>query len=164
MSPTTPQVSPELATLFERVRERLDASDRFDSAGVEGPCVVAHATDAPEEVRYRIEFDGSALWAAWVSEDRYISQSIEAEIMWTGDDLDDMIDEESVDAGWSLGRLEPMEHFRNEEMLFTFRSKLPIAPSKANAEKHAEQMVAVLTGYAEAFAELGDMKPDDDDD
>ena len=160
----TDALAPNAQALLTRIAERALAHDVFDSAEVKGSMVYAHATDSPEEAFYRVEIDEEGVFVSWASEDRYISQSIEAELMWTGDDLDDMIDEGAQDAGWTLGRMEPLKHYRDEGMHFVYRSKTPIAPADADAGAHADQLVAAMAGYAEAMAEFGDMKPESDDD
>lgn len=51
-----------------------------------------------------------------------------------------------------LGRI---EHFRDPQKRFTFRSRLPNAAD-------ADAITKALLAYAAAFANLGDMKPDDE--
>ncbi|MEO1130229.1 MAG: hypothetical protein AAFX05_11060 [Planctomycetota bacterium] len=165
MTATPQHVRPEIQGLFERARDLVRASTLFDSCDItDDGRLVAHASEAPEEVLYRIELDGDALYVAWVSANRYISQSIEAELMWTGDDLDDLIDEELADTGWNAGALASLEHFRNDEQLFTFRSRLPFGPADSDPEHAAKQLLCCLEAYEAAFRELGDMKAEEDDD
>lgn len=113
------------------------------------------------EAQFRIEADGTGLWIAWVCANRYISQSIEADLMWTGDDLDELIDEELADQDYGGAPLGRVEHFRNEEKQFTFRSRVPLDPARLEAGDGAKVLLACLLAYQAAFRELGDMKPDE---
>ncbi len=123
---------------------------------------IAVAKDTPEPVFYRVEVVDGDLAVSWCSPDRYISQSIETDVLWTGDDLDDLIDEELVDLGWERGRLKPLKHFRNDEMLFVFISRLPIRADQATAADAADIALALMA-YEHAFRELGDMAGEPDD-
>lgn len=145
------------------ITSALEAHDRFDRATRHGARVEAHATATPDEALFCVEIDDEGVWLAWASEDRYLSQSIEAELVFTGDDLDDMIDEEIVDAGWDLGKLAPNAHFRDDERRFVFRCKAPVDAETLDPKTHAPAFASALAGMVEAFAELGDMQPDDDD-
>lgn len=159
MSSAPDHAAPALLRLLEDVRALAAASDEFDEARLENGALVIHAAEAPPEVFYRLEMDTGTMFVSWISADRYISQSIEAELMWTGDDLDDLIDEELIDTGWTHGRLGDMEHFRNDQQLFTFRSAI-----KTELEQlDAQSLLGCLLAYHRAFSELGDMKPDAED-
>lgn len=159
----------ELETVIEAVVNELESAGVFEcvrKAGDEEPeqvLIVATAKDTPEPVYYRLERAGDQIAVGWYSPDRYLSQSIETDILWTGDDLDDLIDEELVDLGWNRGRLNPLKHFRNDEMLFTFVSETPIEANTVT-ENDAKDLARVMLAYEIAFRELGDMAGDEDED
>lgn len=155
---------PANATAFlDALIEPLKAHPLFDAARRDADSAIAHATDTPEDAHFCVEVDSEGIWLTWASTDRYLSQSIEADLMFTGDDLDDMIDEEMVDAGWDLGKLSPSTHYRDDHMRFVFRCKAPIKPDAIDAQSHAEPFANGLAGFATAFAELGDMSEGDED-
>ncbi|MBL0928461.1 MAG: hypothetical protein IBJ11_12555, partial [Phycisphaerales bacterium] len=163
---TTPAhgLSPNLQATFAALRNAADAQGRFAPAralprGIELPYKLK-----PDEAAFRIVADGPALYIEWVSPDRYFSQSIEADLMWSGDDLAEIIDEELADSGWLAAGAGPMgtlEHFRSPppDKLFTFRQKLPIDPARLDPARDAQRLLAALHAYEAAFRELGDMKP-----
>ncbi|MFG0293577.1 MAG: hypothetical protein ACIAQF_13080 [Phycisphaerales bacterium JB065] len=159
----------ELEAIIEAVVSELESAGVFESvrkAGDDEPeqvLIVATAKDTPEPVYYRLELAGDQIAVGWYSPDRYLSQSIETDILWTGDDLDDLIDEELVDLGWDRGRLRPLKHFRNDEMLFTFVSATPIV-AQSVTQNDAEDLARVMLAYEIAFRELGDMAGDEDED
>lgn len=163
MGGTMSQSSVGIERVLRAAGELAREGGAFDAAEVSGGVLTCHAAGTPEDVWFRIEFDDGVLWVSWVTPNRYISQSIEADLMWTGDDLDDMIDEELVDQGWTGGSLGPMEHFRNDERLYTFRSRVPMDTAQLGGDGAALWLVQCLRAYSEAFGELGDMKPDPDE-
>ena len=116
------------------------------------------------EAAYRIELgQGNEVAASWSTPDRYLSQSIEAELMWTRDDLDDMLDEELSDLGWSAGRLKPLKHYRDEREQFVFRTTLPMRADELIAA-HGDDLARCILAFERVFSELGDMKDKDIDD
>ncbi len=56
----------------------------------------------------------------------------------------------------------PLKHFRNDEMLFVFVSRLPIKAAESS-EADAKDLAKAVLAYEIAFRELGDMAGDDDD-
>jgi hypothetical protein len=108
---------------------------------------------------YRLFFEGQVLWVALVTADRWLSQSIEADLVHTGDKLEDLIEEELVDQGLEGVRLR-MEHFRSEEKLFTFRSPVP---ARAGDPGAAVAAAKCLLAYEACFRNLGDMSAGQDD-
>ncbi len=123
--------------------------------------IVAEAIGPSEPAEYRLFFEDGVLWVSWSTSDRWLSQSVEADLVFTGDDLDDMIDEELVDLGWNSGRLGPNEHFRSEDKRYTFRSRIPLDVS--GVAQSGEALASCILAYDIVFAELGDMKGDDED-
>lgn len=160
-SPTLPA---SVGDALSKAAELAAREDPFADASTEGGRLVVTPADCEHECSYRVEVDSGDVFVSWVTPDRYLSQSIEADLVYTGDDLDDIIDEELADQdGWSLpARLEPMEHFRDEAKLFTFRSKLPLVAAEVKPE-HAPALVAALLAYDAAIRQLGDMKEDEED-
>lgn len=158
MPPTA--APPSLAAFFSAAAEIVRSSGAF--AEVEsGPMLVRCTDPVQPEAAFRIVYEDDKLWAAWVSPNRYLSQSIEAEVKWTGDDIDELIDEEVEAQGWTGAKIGRFQHFRSEDRLYTFRSELPISPTAASAA-HAKDALAFLLAYQAAFRNLGDMKPEED--
>ncbi len=122
-----------------------------------------HCTDPIQpEAAFRLTFDDGKLWASWVSPNRYLSQSIEADVKWTGDDIDDLIDEEVEALGWTGPKIGRFQHFRSQDMQYTFRSALPLDLSAGSTESNGRAAVLFLRAYQAAFRNLGDMKPEEE--
>lgn len=98
---------------------------------------------------YRVDVGGGEVWVSLVTADRWLSESIEADLMHSGDKLEELIEEELVDQGEEAGRVS-FEHFRSDDMLFTFRSKVP-GPGEAG------RVARYLLAYEACFRNLGDM-------
>ena len=65
------------------------------------------------------------------------------------------LDEELADVGYD-GPTPTYEHFRSDDMLFTFRTKVP--------RVDADTVLKFLLGYEQCFRNLGDMEESDEDD
>ena len=126
--------------------KRTDAGVRCDALYVEEECYyAAHAED-----------DGT-VWVGWYTPDRWLSESVEADLVHTGDKIDELLEEELVDQGLSIKIA--LEHFRDREKIFVFRGKVELPGDSGEA---AALLVKVLLAFQACFVELGDMGPDED--
>lgn len=126
---------------------RTDTGVRCDAMHVEEECYYAAHTDAQGE-----------LWVGWYSPDRWVSGSIEGDLVHTGDKIDDLLEEELVDLGLSIKL--SLEHYRNDDKLFVFHGKLQLPDDPAQA---SDTLAKVLRAFEACFVELGDMAPSEDD-
>ena len=127
---------------------RTQTGVRCDAQHVEEECYYAAHTD-----------DEGSLWVGWYSPDRWVSGSIEGDLVHTGDKIDELLEEELVDQGLSLSI--PLEHYRNNDKVFVFHGRLDLPPESAEA---TDMLVKVLLAFQACFVELGDMAPGEDDD
>lgn len=162
MSVTTPTMN-QLEVLLDAVGTAVNGSGMFGDVTRRAGVMEAAAKQCPDDAAFRIEAGSDGIYVAWVTPDRYMSQSIEADLMWTGDDLADMIEEELADVGWTHGHLGKLEHFRNDEKLFTFRSRVPLDTANVSPDRDAATLLKCLLAYEAAFRELGDMKPEEEE-
>src|SRR5689334_14700491 len=116
MSTTTP-----IEPLLEGVRAIADASGVFGPLTVKDGRLVCHAKASAAPASYRLFLERGRVYVALVMGDRWLSESIESDLMHTGDKMEDLLEEELVDVGAPFARL-PIEHFRSDDLLFTFRS------------------------------------------
>lgn len=142
--------------MLERVRERAEKAGVFGPVRIEAGRLVCPAAASAEPADYRVsaEPDGS-VWVELVTENRWLSESIETDLVHTGDKLNELLDEELADLGWE-GTPSAFEHYRSDDMLFTFRSKVPDAD--------AETVAVWLLAYEQCFRQLGDMDDTGEDD
>lgn len=157
-----PAAPAAVRTLLEQVKARAEQADVFDAVTLTGGRLACAARGSAEPAEYRVEWADGRLWAGLYTEDRWLSQSIEADLVHTGDKMEDLLDEEMVDLGCDAGPF-TIEHFRSDDMLYTFRSALPIDIDKADTDEATHIAACALLGYEAAFRELGDMTESDDD-
>ena len=134
------------AGVFAKVA-RNQAGVRCDAMHVEEDCYYAIHTDA----------DGTA-WAGWYSPDRWLSGSIEGDLVHTGDKIDELLEEELVDQG--ITQPIKLEHYRDQDKVFVFHGKLDLPD---DSEKAKTLIVKTLLAFQACFVELGDMSPDEDE-
>jgi hypothetical protein len=148
-----------LSSLLSAIADQARATGAFASVELIGNMVSCKAL-TNEEAAYRVEPHDAGLCITWVSPNRYLSQSIEADLMWTKDDLDELLAEELTEVGYSGPPLKTLDHYRNEEKLFTFRGVIPAPPASLSAA----DLVKCLLAFSATFGQLGDMKPGEDED
>ena len=150
-----------MQSIFARTEEAANKADVFDDVIVEDARIRCIARGSAEPAEYRIDLTNDELWVSLSTEDRWLSGSIEAELMNSGDDLTELIEEELIDQGCDDPH-PTFEHFRDESERYTFRSKIGIDP-QCDQEAVAAEAVRWLLGYEAAFRELGDMSEPEDD-
>lgn len=142
--------------LLEAVAVDAEASGRFAGVALRGGMLICRARASGAPASYRLSWDGPVLWVSLVTADRWLSESIEADLMHTGDRIEELIEEELVEQGVHPGPI-TCEHFRSDDLLFTFRSRVELPPSGAGSPEAARVAGAWLRAYEGAFRELGDM-------
>lgn len=117
------------------------------------------ALESAEPAWYRIEkIDGQ--WnVSLVTADRWLSESIEADLMHYGDPIEELIEEELVELGYK-GKALDVKHYRSDDLLYTFRS--PIPAKEDDGAKAVDVAAKCLLAYEAAFRELGDMQGGDE--
>ncbi len=143
------------------VRAAAEQSGVFAEVKIERGMLACAARDAAEPAWYRLEpasvQDGWRI--ALVTANRWLSESIEADLMHHGDPIEELIEEELAEQGYD-GEALPVKHFRSDDMLYTFVSPLPIE-SAAREEEAVRTATQCLLAYEAAFRELGDMNGGD---
>ncbi|MEM0982852.1 MAG: hypothetical protein AAGI17_02765 [Planctomycetota bacterium] len=142
-------------SILDSVRSAAEAAEVFGSVGIVGGTLECTASGSAEEASYRLVQHDGARYVELVMKDRWQSESIEADLMHSGDSLDELLEEELIDQGYDGGSL-AFEHYRSDDMLFTFRSPLP---EGAGSDVTAKCLLA----YEACFRNLGDMSADEDD-
>ena len=137
-----------------QVRAVLESHAVFQDMQVSDGILSCTAPHAPADAEYRLLFLEDTWQVLLVTPDRWLSQSIEADLMFTGENIEELLAEE-LDAVEYRGAPPRIHHYRSEDMLYTFRS--PIDISMADAAGAAEIAALHLLAYEETFRDLGDM-------
>lgn len=134
----------------------------FGSVEERGGMIECAAKEAAAPAWYRVEVEGDRAAVSLVMADRWLSHSIEADLLHTGDKMEDLLDEELVELGVKHGGREVqglrVEHYRSEDKLFTFRTPLPWKVE----EMTPETLAGCLLAYEACFRGLGDMEAGDE--
>jgi hypothetical protein len=148
------------------VRSNADRAGVFAQVKIERGMLTCAARDAAEPAWYRIEpalnaagtagAEGGGWNVSLVTPNRWLSESIEADLMHHGDPIEELIEEELVEQDYS-GEPLPVKHFRSDDRLYTFVSPLPINSAHDSDEQAARTATQCLLAYEAAFRELGDM-------
>lgn len=141
--------------MLDQVKARAVEAGVFGPVQIKNNMLVCAAANSAEPADYRVSPDGAAVWVELVTADRWLSESIETDLVHTGDKLNELLDEELADLGWE-GQPSTFEHFRSDDMLFTFRSKVP--------DPTPEWVATWLLAYEACFRQLGDMDDSGEED
>lgn len=157
----------DIERFLNELHDMATASGAFQSVTVTDGALRCAAKGSSAEAWYSIVpvRSGTAVSSWWVrlaTPDRWLSESIEADLMHYGDPIEELIEEELVDMGHDAatdGAMPPVKHFRSEEKLYTFESPLPIDAALTEGEVTTAARVAgrFLLAYEAAFRHLGDM-------
>jgi hypothetical protein len=183
-SPTVPPTAPHTADVpagwvqfLQTAAARLESSGHFGAITLRDtdlavPRLAAAAQASAAPAAYRLEWADGRVWVSLVTADRWLSQSIEQDLVHTGDKLQDLLEEELADLADSCPAAAPstvrpsFEHFRSEDLLFTFRSPLPgslLDGPGLGSDRAVDTAVLWLMAYEATFRPLGDMEGGDDD-
>lgn len=148
----------DILPLLHDVKARAQAAGVFGPCEIRGQTLVCRAKNAAAPASYRLGIDGvetgrGRLYLSLVMADRWLSESIESQLVDHGDHLEDLIEEELAELDYHGPKLS-FEHFRSEDMLFTFRSPIP---GPTSGQEGAENVLKLLLGYEACFRNLGDM-------
>lgn len=135
--------------------DRARARGEFGAVELEPTALRCKAKESAAEAWYCIELRGAEWHLALVTPDRWLSESIEADLMHTGDDLEELFEEELVEMGVEA-MTPPVKHFRSDDRLYTFEVRLP--------DGHNPELVSrYLFAFEATFRNLGDMSGADEE-
>lgn len=145
--------------LYKTVEQGAIQAGVFGEVRIDDHGVWCQAKDAAEPAWYFVSIDDGDVWIGLETEDRWLSGSIEADLVNAGDKLDELIEEEVIDLGHVDAKVS-FEHFRSPEKKYIFRSKLSTPMGDPKAAEHA---LIWLLGYELVLRELGDMDQTQED-
>jgi len=120
--------------------------------------VRCHAKDCPEPAWYELAEVGESIVVRFATPDRWLSESIESDLMHFGDPIEELVEEELAELGWR-GKVPQIKHFRDDGRLYTFENALP-----QSAASDASAAAKFLFAYEAAFRSLGDVGGGDEED
>jgi hypothetical protein len=153
----------ECQALYEEVGDRVREAKVFAKVRRNDNGLHCRALNTESEAFYlaQVGQDHDVVYVGLYTPDRWLSESIEADLMFKGDKLEDLLEEELCDLGFE-GRL-PVEHFRDEQKFYVFRSPVFLPKGeKLEGEGMIDRVTQALLAYEAMFRQLGDMSPADD--
>ncbi len=141
------------------VGERASHAGVFGAVAITDAMLVCAAKDSAEPADYRVSQEAGKVWVSFTTSNRWLSESIESDLMHTGDSIEELIDEELAELSYTGPALGACQHFRDDQKLFTFRSVLPIpAGARLRADEASVGIASTcLLAYEACFRRLGDV-------
>jgi hypothetical protein len=142
-------MSNELQSLVQQASQ----SGRFKDANINGDTVRCRAKDASAEAWYVIDKADGHWSIALETADRWLSESIEGDMLEGRDTAEELVDDELVNLDFP-NRCPQVKHYRNDDKVYVFRSRVPL-------EGIADETTGIATyllAFEAAFSQLGDMQ------
>ena len=140
--------------LLNTVNSRVSSSGVFSQIETLADRLRCHATGCPEPAWYELADVDGRLVVRFATPDRWLSESIESDLMHFGDPIEELVEEELAELGWR-GKVPSIKHFRDDDKLYTFENAVPAAD--------ADTASKFLLAYEAAFRALGDVGGEKDD-
>ncbi|MAD77940.1 MAG: hypothetical protein CMJ51_01040 [Planctomycetaceae bacterium] len=140
--------------------DRLRASGRFASVESTGDQIRCRALDVESEAFYFLGSNEHGLLVGFETPDRWLSESVEAELYHSSDTLDELLEESLDELEWPVDEapVTNFRHYRSEDLQYVFEHPLP-------THGDPEDTAAIwLLAYEATFHELGDVAGGDDED
>ena len=144
-----------MAIDFQQLADLLKKADIFDQIESTDQSFSGKAREAEEDAFYRIGFEEGTLYAGLYIQDRWLSESIETELLHCGDTIDELLEEEMVELGLDFSL--KIQHFRNDNLEYVFRS-----PITQGDQQNAQTLALIIQSYNACFEQLGDMGEEED--
>lgn len=140
--------------LLTTIGNQASASGVFSRVEPLSDRLRCHAKGCPEPAWYELADVDGKLIVRFATPNRWLSESIESDLMHFGDPIEELVEEELAELGWR-GKVPPIRHFRDDEKLYTFENAVPSADPTTAAK--------FLLAYEAAFRALGDVGGEDED-
>jgi hypothetical protein len=160
-------MGPGLTKLLNEVSSNAAAAGVFGQIAVSRDRLTCEAKASAEPAEYRLGIEDAKLCVSLVTANRWLSESIETDLLHTGDKLEELLEDELFEVEYPGPPL-AYQHYRSDDKLFTFRSALPIAVTTAGDVEMSPDAAALATkallAYEACFRQLGDMEvgPEDE--
>jgi len=148
-----------VTAFLESVADIVRKRDVFGDLQIGASSLRCRAKDAAAEAWYSLEQQDNAWRISLYTRDRWLSESIETDLMHHGDPLEELIEEELVDLGGE-GSVPPPKHFRADDKSYVFSNLVPEVCDLAESTT-AVHVATWLLAYEAAFRNLGDMSGSD---
>ena len=142
----------DVLSILDRVAGVARNSGCFGDVDLRDAALRCAAKEAAAEAWYTVQHEAGGWCVSLSTADRWLSESIETDLLHFGDPIEELIEEELVELGHDPKRDAPMptvKHLRSEDKLYTFENSVP--------ELGATTATKFLLAYEAAFRALGDV-------
>lgn len=125
----------------------------FAGVSLNGNDLECAALEAAAPATYSLTVDGGRVTVRLRTADRWLSESIEGDMLEGRDSAEELVDDELVEVGFPH-RCGKVKHYRDDAKVYVFRSEIPldgIADTGAG-------IATYLLAFEAAFSQLGDMQ------
>lgn len=148
------------STIISTIAQRSKDANVFGKIETSDNMISCQAWGSAEPAFYRLYLDGETPIVELATVDRWLSGSIEGDLVGSGDKLDDLIEDELIFLGYheDSGAV-AFDHYRSDDMEYVFRSKVIPMPGQDLADACMQWLLA----YEICFRQLGDMDESEED-
>lgn len=149
------------ASQFQAIADALRSSGRFASVDTTDDGIRCRARDVESEADYTLSIEDLGLVVRFETPDRWLSESIEADLYHASDSLDELLEESLDELEWPVDTapVGSFRHYRSEELRYVFEHDVP-----TDGDPVANGRTWILA-YEATFHELGDVAgPSETDD
>ena len=139
-----------MSEILTTVRDRAQSSGRFAAVTLDGTTLRCRAKGA--DACYVVDREGEGWAVSLLTADRWLSESIEGDMLEGRDSAEELVDDELVEVGFP-NRCGKVKHFRDDAKTYVFRAEVPLA-GMADA---GDAVATFLLAFEAAFGQLGDM-------
>ena len=142
-----------MSDLLQTVQHHALQSGRFSQASIDGARLRCRALEAAAEAWYTVEAEGDGWAVGLETPDRWLSESIEGDMLEGRDSAEELVDDELVQVNFP-NRCGKVRHFRDDAKVYVFRTAVPLS----GVPDPAAGVLTFLLAFEAAFAQLGDMQ------
>lgn len=141
-----------------RLREDAERSRYFREVEAASDVVRCHAHGV--DAWYEVRAAGGSWVVRLLMADRWLSESIESDLMHGRESLEDLVSDELIDLGCAH-TVTKVRHFRDDQKRYVFEADIP-APADAYGDA-TTLALQFLLAFESSFRQLGEMGGDRDD-
>ena len=144
---------------IDALADRLTASGKFASVDAGDDSIRCRVRDVESEAFYVLTRSDAGLIVRFETPDRWLSESVEADLYHSSDSLEELLEESLDELEWPIDEIPgtTFRHFRSDDLLYTFENDIPAGSDVTDAAG------TWLLAYEATFRELGDVAGETED-
>ncbi len=139
---------------------RLQDAGVFADVEISGGAVRCRARDVEAEAHYLlVRNPDGILTVRFETPDRWLSESVEADLYHSSDSLEELLEESLDELEWPVDTIPvtKFRHYRSDDLRYVFENQVP------EHRDPLEDAVVWMLAYEATFHELGDVAGEEED-